>query len=324
MAQTKLQALMQEPSNSRCADCSVRNPKWASVNLGVFICECCAGIHRKLGTHISQVRSVKLDTWRSEWVERMVAVGNARAKAYYEQRVPENERYKGMVTLTCGDRLDTDHAAQLERWIRAKYEEKRYLASGAAPCHTWLADESKHQPDVSGGSRRGAGGWPNLLQSHRAARHHDGLKGSWVASAGKPQPEHLQEEKRQKDKPMKSPHHMQASTCSLGIGEWFVDAVRLQRYKHDFVRADTDRNGFISAPEIKTFLATSALPLGEMSRIWHLSDIGKDGQLSLGEFICAMHLTMRWLQGTPLPPALPQELVAIARHLPQLQEVLTE
>jgi hypothetical protein len=30
-------------------------PSWASINLGIFICMRCAGIHRGLGVHISKV-----------------------------------------------------------------------------------------------------------------------------------------------------------------------------------------------------------------------------------------------------------------------------
>lgn len=43
-------------------------PRWASWNLGIFLCIRCAGIHRNLGVHISKVRSVNLDTWTPEQV----------------------------------------------------------------------------------------------------------------------------------------------------------------------------------------------------------------------------------------------------------------
>lgn len=44
-------------------------PRWASWNLGVFICIRCAGIHRNLGVHISRVKSVNLDQWTSEQIQ---------------------------------------------------------------------------------------------------------------------------------------------------------------------------------------------------------------------------------------------------------------
>lgn len=40
-------------------------PKWASVNRGVLICDECCSIHRSLGRHISQVKSLKKGSWAS-------------------------------------------------------------------------------------------------------------------------------------------------------------------------------------------------------------------------------------------------------------------
>jgi stromal membrane-associated protein len=34
-------------------------PRWASYNLGIFLCIRCGGIHRKLGTHISRVSTAE-------------------------------------------------------------------------------------------------------------------------------------------------------------------------------------------------------------------------------------------------------------------------
>ena len=44
-------------------------PRWASWNLGIFMCIRCAGIHRNLGVHISRVKSVNLDSWTPEQIE---------------------------------------------------------------------------------------------------------------------------------------------------------------------------------------------------------------------------------------------------------------
>lgn len=48
---------------------SLPGPRWASWNLGIFVCIRCAGIHRNLGVHISKVKSVNLDQWTQEQVQ---------------------------------------------------------------------------------------------------------------------------------------------------------------------------------------------------------------------------------------------------------------
>lgn len=95
-------------------------PRWASWNLGMFLCIRCAGIHRNLGVHISRVKSVNLDTWTPEQVISLQQMGNSRARAVYEAQLPDGFR-----------RPQTDTA--LENFIRAKYEHKKYLAREWVP-----------------------------------------------------------------------------------------------------------------------------------------------------------------------------------------------
>ena len=64
----RLENLFKIPANQMCVDCNKRGPRWASANLGVFVCIECSGIHRNLGVHISFVRSVNLDSWTEKQV----------------------------------------------------------------------------------------------------------------------------------------------------------------------------------------------------------------------------------------------------------------
>ena len=48
-------AVLREPGNGVCVECGAARPKWASVNLGVLFCIRCSGLHRALGTHLTQV-----------------------------------------------------------------------------------------------------------------------------------------------------------------------------------------------------------------------------------------------------------------------------
>uniref|UniRef100_A0A672H8C9 Arf-GAP domain-containing protein n=1 Tax=Salarias fasciatus TaxID=181472 RepID=A0A672H8C9_SALFA len=73
--QAILSKLLREEDNKYCADCEAKGPRWASWNLGVFMCIRCAGIHRNLGVHISRVKSVNLDQWTPEQIQvRSVAM----------------------------------------------------------------------------------------------------------------------------------------------------------------------------------------------------------------------------------------------------------
>ena len=120
LQQVKL--LMTIPENSICADCQKKVAKWASSTLGVFICIDCSGIHRSLGTHISFVRSCTLDSWTPEQARLMRRVGNKVANEYWEAHLPID-----FMRPSPSDRFG------MENFIRAKYVEKRWAASGDPP-----------------------------------------------------------------------------------------------------------------------------------------------------------------------------------------------
>lgn len=80
-------------ANRHCADCGASRPDWAAVNLGVVICKQCAGQHRALGSGVSKVQSLKLDTsvWSNEIVQLFIVLGNDRANRFWAGSLPPGE-----------------------------------------------------------------------------------------------------------------------------------------------------------------------------------------------------------------------------------------
>ncbi|VDB96645.1 unnamed protein product [Peniophora sp. CBMAI 1063] len=120
-----LHELSLQPGNDRCADCKTRNPRWASHNLGIFICVHCASVHRKIGTHVTKIKSLTLDSWSNEQVENMRNMGNRKANALYN---PDEVRHPPPTNM-----IDSERDSELEKFIRNKYEFKKFMnRSGTA------------------------------------------------------------------------------------------------------------------------------------------------------------------------------------------------
>ncbi|KAF9476001.1 ArfGap-domain-containing protein [Pholiota conissans] len=122
-----LRELVKRPENKVCADCKRNDPRWASWNIGVFLCIRCSGIHRGMGTHISKVKSVDLDVWTPEQMESIQKWGNHYANLYWEAHLKAGH-------------VPPEH--KMESFIRSKYESRRWALDGPPPADPSVLDNA--------------------------------------------------------------------------------------------------------------------------------------------------------------------------------------
>ena len=100
----------------------------------------CSGVHRSLGTHISQVRSTDMDTWLPDQVAFVESCGNTRANLYWEHS------YRDPKPTRCH-----------KQFIENKYQYKRYADPASVPPTITLFKQGR-LPSLS---PRGGSGYNN-------------------------------------------------------------------------------------------------------------------------------------------------------------------
>nr|XP_033810785.1 ARF GTPase-activating protein GIT2 isoform X2 [Geotrypetes seraphini] len=128
-------------SNEVCADCSVPDPHWASINRGVLICDECCSVHRSLGRHLSQVRHLKHTPWPPTLLQMVQTLYNNGANSIWEHSLLDPS------SIMSGKRKanpqDKVHPNKTD-FIRAKYQMLAFVHR--LPCRD---DDSVTAKDLS-------------------------------------------------------------------------------------------------------------------------------------------------------------------------------
>ncbi|XP_048240134.1 ralBP1-associated Eps domain-containing protein 1-like isoform X6 [Haliotis rufescens] len=93
---------------------------------------------------------------------------------------------------------------------------------------------------------------------------------------------------------------------------WAISEEQREYYMKQFKTMQPDLGGVITGKVAKDFFEKSKLPVVELSKIWQLSDLNRDGALSLEEFCIAMHLVVLRRNEIELPERLPLSLMPYA------------
>uniref|UniRef100_A0A8C9R0Q5 G protein-coupled receptor kinase interacting ArfGAP 2b n=1 Tax=Scleropages formosus TaxID=113540 RepID=A0A8C9R0Q5_SCLFO len=102
-----------------CADCSVPDPRWASVNRGVLICDECCSVHRSLGRHSSQVRHLTHTPWPPTQLQMVQMLYNNGANSIWEHSLLDPASVmSGKRKANPQDKLHPNKA----EFIKAKYQ----------------------------------------------------------------------------------------------------------------------------------------------------------------------------------------------------------
>ncbi|XP_068559442.1 ARF GTPase-activating protein GIT2a isoform X10 [Cebidichthys violaceus] len=124
-----------------CADCNVPEPRWASVNRGVLICDECCSVHRSLGRHSSQVRHLTHTPWPPTQLQMVQTLYSNGANSIWEHSLLDPAAVmSGKRKANPQDKLHPNKS----EFIKAKYQMLAFVHR--MPCRE---DDSSTAKDLS-------------------------------------------------------------------------------------------------------------------------------------------------------------------------------
>ncbi|XP_051515513.1 ralBP1-associated Eps domain-containing protein 2-like isoform X6 [Myxocyprinus asiaticus] len=103
-------------------------------------------------------------------------------------------------------------------------------------------------------------------------------------------------------------HLVERNEIDYSDDPWRITEEQREYYTNQFKSLQPDLSALIVGTVAKNFFTKSKLPIPELSHIWELSDVDRDGALTFPEFCIAFHLIVARKNGYPLPETLPLTL----------------
>uniref|UniRef100_A0A8C8DUY3 G protein-coupled receptor kinase interacting ArfGAP 2a n=1 Tax=Oryzias sinensis TaxID=183150 RepID=A0A8C8DUY3_9TELE len=116
-------------------------PRWASVNRGVLICDECCSVHRSLGRHSSQVRHLTQTPWPPSQLQMVQTVYSNGSNSIWEHSILDPA--SGLSGKRKTNLQDKQHPNKME-FIKAKYQMLAFVHR--MPCRE---DDSSTTKDLS-------------------------------------------------------------------------------------------------------------------------------------------------------------------------------
>ncbi|XP_058063792.1 ARF GTPase-activating protein Git [Anopheles bellator] len=107
-----------------CGDCGSTDPSWASINRGILLCADCCSVHRSLGRHISQVKSLRQGSWQASVLSFVNQLNAHGANSVWEHLLLDSVAPKNLKRKPTPK--DAVHPTKTD-FIRAKHVQLTYV-----------------------------------------------------------------------------------------------------------------------------------------------------------------------------------------------------
>uniref|UniRef100_A0A2M4CTA9 Putative gtpase-activating of the git family n=1 Tax=Anopheles darlingi TaxID=43151 RepID=A0A2M4CTA9_ANODA len=108
-----------------CGDCGSTDPSWASINRGILLCADCCSVHRSLGRHISQVKSLRQGSWQASVLSFVNQLNAHGANSVWEHLLLDSLAPKNLKRSKPSPK-DAVHPTKAD-FIRAKHVQLAYV-----------------------------------------------------------------------------------------------------------------------------------------------------------------------------------------------------